>query len=387
MTARTQRLVIAAASLAALSGAAFAGTIDVPAISYIGQHIIPTGAQYGGTTVGGLSGIDFDPRDGSFWAISDDRSSLNSARFYNLDFNFDNTSVSGVTFNSVTNLQRPDGTNFPINQVDPEAIRFDASTGKFLWSSEGDRLPPGNLQNPFVREMNQDGSYTREFSTPSRYNPTAGNFGIVRNLAFESLTISTDGNTVYTATENALLQDGPQAGVGIGSPSRVLSFNKATGAAGAEFVYLTDPVAVDPIPAGSFATNGLVELLAISPTEFLAVERSFSTGVGNVIKIYKASIAGATDVSGSDTLPGSYTAMTKELLFNLDSLGILLDNIEGISLGPVLPNGNRSLVLVSDNNFSSTQFTQFLAFEIVPTPGTIVLAGIGALAAARRRRA
>jgi hypothetical protein len=172
----------------------------------------------------------------------------------------------------------------------------------------------------------------------------------------------------------------------LGTRCRVASFNKATGNAGAEYVYLTEPVAAQTIPAGAFATNGLVEILAISDTTFLTVERSFSTGVGNSIKIFKASIAGASDVSGVAALTGSETAMTKELLFDLDTLGIYLDNIEGITLGPVLPNGSRSVVVVSDNNFSSTQVTQFIAFEVVPAPGTMGLLAVAGLVAGRRRR-
>lgn len=39
-----------------------------------------------------------------------------------------------------------------------------------------------------------------------------------------------------------------------------------------------------------------------------------------------------------------------------------VDNVEGITLGPRLPDGRRSVLLVSDDNFSSTQTTQFLAF-------------------------
>ena len=33
-------------------------------------------------------------------------------------------------------------------------------------------------------------------------------------------------------------------------------------------------------------------------------------------------------------------------------------------LGPRLPDGRQSLILVSDNNFAPTQFTQFLLFAI-----------------------
>ena len=35
-----------------------------------------------------------------------------------------------------------------------------------------------------------------------------------------------------------------------------------------------------------------------------------------------------------------------------------------MTFGPRLRDGRRSLVLVSDNNFAATQFTQFLLFAI-----------------------
>ncbi len=375
--------VIACAILCASSGLASAATI--PALSYIGQHIIPTGTVYNGTVVGGLSGIDYDARDGSYWAISDDRSATGPARFYNLDFDFNSAGVNGVTFNSVTNLLTPGGATFGTNQVDPEAIRLDPTTGRFFWSSEGERNG-ADLQNPFVREMNADGSYVRELATPSYYNASANDFGIRRNLAFESLSLSTDGNTVYTATENALFQDGAAASISDPSPSRVLAFDKATGAATAEYIYITEPVSSDSVPPGGFVTNGLVEILAINETEFLAVERSFSVGVGNEIKIYLASIDGATNILGEDTAPGATVAMSKTLLFDFGTVGIVMDNIEGISLGPVLDNGNLSVVLVSDNNFSSGQFTQFIALEVVPTPGAGALLGLAMVVTTRRRR-
>ena len=56
--------------------------------------------------------------------------------------------------------------------------------------------------------------------------------------------------------------------------------------------------------------------------------------------------------------------MKKTLLLDLRTLGIPLDNIEGMTLGPQLPDGRRSLVLVSDNNFAASQFTQFLLFAL-----------------------
>ncbi len=39
-----------------------------------------------------------------------------------------------------------------------------------------------------------------------------------------------------------------------------------------------------------------------------------------------------------------------------------VDNVEGITPGPCLPDGRRTVLLVSDDNFSSVQTTRFLAF-------------------------
>ena len=37
-----------------------------------------------------------------------------------------------------------------------------------------------------------------------------------------------------------------------------------------------------------------------------------------------------------------------------------------MAFGPDLPDGRRSLILLSDNNFAPTQFTQFLLFAVSP---------------------
>ena len=87
--------------------------------------------------------------------------------------------------------------------------------------------------------MSLGGKHLRDFAVPDRYKPAgsnsglvAGDRGIYNNLAFESLSMSPDGRTLWTATENGLAQDSLPSGVNNGSRSRLLSFDIASGAAG-----------------------------------------------------------------------------------------------------------------------------------------------------------
>jgi hypothetical protein len=405
------RRLIAALTLALPLAAQSSG------LEYIGQQIVPTGTQFAGTTVGGLSGIDLRA-DGRFLAISDDRSSsaANPARFYELSLDLAQfvrsaaPGQAGVTFHGVTTIQTPLGGAFGLNQVDPEALRIDARSGNLFWSNEGQRAG-GGLQNPTVREMTDAGVHVRDLAVPSRYNPVglgATDPGIRNNAAFESLSFSPDGRTIYTATENALVQDGPAASTSQGSPSRILAFDAASGAARAEWIYPVSPVVLPPLVPNGFATNGLVELLAFGDRQFIAVERSFAAGAatpgvgpnglptGNTIRLYLVDARQATDVSGLDSIVGAnVVAVTKTLLLDLSTLqnddgsALATDNIEGITWGPAW-NGKPTLILVSDNNFGATQFTQFVALSVtspIPEPATAALwlCALGGLAAYRRR--
>ena len=56
--------------------------------------------------------------------------------------------------------------------------------------------------------------------------------------------------------------------------------------------------------------------------------------------------------------------LRKRVLLNLDDLEIDLDNLEGLAFGPKLPDGSQTLLLVSDDNFSDLQITQFLLFKV-----------------------
>ena len=376
--------------------AAHAGAADF-SLRLIGQQTIATGTLFQGVEFGGISGLD-RLADGRFVALSDDRGGeRGTPRFYTLALDYDASAFRSVQVQAQAYMLRPDGSSFPSNArtVDPEGIRV-APNGNLYWSSEGNwNANPALRYQPFVREMKADGTYVREFNLPAAFNYVDNtSTGGRNNKLFEALAVTPSG-TLYTANEDALIQDGPITSLGAGSVVRVTAIDPVSGRSGAQFAYQLPPIPVDAAPGAPFGPdNGLPELLALSETEFIAVERAFASGVGNTIRLVRTSITPqTTDVSSIASLVGAaYTPMTRELLLEMPLTwnGITLDNIEAISWGHTLANGNRTLVLAADNNFSSTQLTQFIALEVsaVPEPGTwaLTLAGVLALAVWQRSR-
>lgn len=370
-------LRIRQAAICAVAAAVGSGLVITPAAAepaeieiaaapqFIGEEILPTGLMFEGTEVGGLSGLSYDAVREVYYVISDDRSQLAPARFYTLTIDLSDGSLDDgdVAVVDVTTLRDPRGRPFPELSLDPESIAL-TPRRTLVITSEGDA---SLLIAPFVREFLLSGRQILNRPVPEYYDPApGGTAGVRNNLGFESGGFTPDGDFYFTGTENALAQDGPVATLTSTSPARLLRYDRF-GRPDREFVYVVEPVPEAPTPADAFAVNGLVEVLPLSPTRLIAMERSFSVGAGNNVRLYLVDTAGATNVGGQPALPpdlSSIQPVTKTLLYDFDQLGITLDNLEGISLGPTLPDGRQNVVVVSDNNFSVTQVTQFLAFIV-----------------------
>jgi hypothetical protein len=352
---------------------------------YLGQQILERHLMLDAIPVGGLSGLDHD-RAGRFYAISDDRSERGPARFYTLDLDlarFERSAspgMDGVRFLEMHLLRNLLGAAYPRLGTDPEGIRLDPKTGRLLWVDEGRRTSRAVLR-PALREMTLQGDFTREFALPRAFLPggsSAGNqpgdSGVRDNLSLESIAFDPPRRRLWIANENALLQDGPAANADGATPVRVQSFDVDSGTPGPAHVYMIDPIVVAPLP-GTFATNGLTEMLSIAEGDFLMVERSFTVLAGTSIRLYHASSRGATDVSGLNALPPgpspAWQPMRKRLLLDLSTLvnddgsALVTDNIEAAAWGPPSPDGRPTLILVSDDNFSALQVTQFIALEVI----------------------
>jgi 3-phytase len=369
---------IAAWNTQNVTAAASENQVTVVSYELIGTTSIPTGAQFEGNEIGGLSSITYDSKRGVYYAISDDQGTIDPVRYYTLDIDVSDGQLDpgDITFLDVTHILDPSGAPYAPTSLDPEGLTL-THEGAFYFSSEGfaTRVPP---VDPFINRMNLNGFHTRSLAIPAKFLPnTAGTQGVRNNLGFESLNVTPDQKILVTASEGALAQDGPAANVGQSSFARILQFRLSSGRPGSEYVYVVNPVAEDPVPPTQFRVNGLVELLPLDNLgTLLALERSFSVGapgLGNTIWLYEIETQGATDVSGKFSLLNeTFTPVTKRLILNVEAdLGIEPDNIEGMTFGPALPDGRLPLILVSDNNFAASQSTQFIALAVkldsVPT--------------------
>jgi hypothetical protein len=334
-------------------------------VESLGVVTFPTGTMFANTEVGGLSGIAYDARRDAYYVISDDRI---VPRYYTITIDLADGSLDegDVLFQDVTFLSDKRGESFPEGALDPEDIDL-PRRGALYISSEGD-ADADPVIDPFVNRFNLKGKLVGRLPIPAKFLPNPeGTKGVRDNLAFESLTSTPNRRFLYTATENALVQDGPVASLTSGSPSRVLKYNLNRKRRVAEYVYPVSPIPQAPIPPDEFADNGLVDLQALDNCgTFLAMERSFAVGVGNTVVLFETTTRGATNVAGRRTLVNRpYDAMPKTLVADLEQdLGIVPDNVEGMIFGPILPDGRMALILVSDNNFNPDQTTQFIALAV-----------------------
>ncbi|WP_282143099.1 esterase-like activity of phytase family protein [Cellulophaga baltica] len=342
--------------------------ITISEVQFVNEFILPAATVFENTTVGGLSGIDY--ANNTWYMISD---APNAPHFYTAAIALNQDGISAVTITSVNNFKDATGTPLETGITDPEAIRF--ADGNVLWTSEGNM---NNLIDPSVRIAALDGTIRHEITLPERYKATESSaFGPRHNGVFEGLSLSYDGNGYWVSMELPLKQDGEEPTLkDTEAPVRIAYIDKATNTFGKEIAYELDAVARPALLGTTFELNGVVEILSYDENKFLVVERSFSTGYadgGNTVKIYKVDATNATDVSTLETLKGAtYTKATKTLLFDFETVRDqltenMVDNIEGITFGPTLENGNRSLVLVADNNFSAfiPQLNQFILLEIL----------------------
>lgn len=352
---------------------------SISKLKFLSEFVAPFKQNFKGTTIGGLSGIDYDKKHDLYYLLSDDRSDINPVRFYTAKIRLGKKGIDTVSFSDVRFLRQPNGKNYPSfklypeNSVDPEDIRFNSNTGELFWSSEGERIL--NKEKPILIKTSiiasrTDGKYVGTFPLPETISAYATESGVRRNGALESLSFSSDFATLFTALEEPLFEDGPRADIAkTNSYVRFFQFDMKSKKNTAQYAYSLEPIAFPADPTSAFKINGVSEILALDNNQILVVERSYSTGrLVCTIKVFVADFSSADNIKDVKSLKENppQHLMNKRLLINMDDLGFHIDNIEGVTFGPQLPNGHQSLIFVTDDNFQQKQKTQFLLFEIIP---------------------
>ena len=193
---------------------------------------------------------------------------------------------------------------------------------------------------PEVREHRLDtGALAQVLPRPPIFANRRANFG------FESLSLNRTRSTLWTANEEALTNDGSASTTTTGTWVRLLKFDatQSPPVPVAQFAYLTQPIHGAVI---SGARSGVSQVVALPNRKLLVLERSFAFGATLFqTRIYEVDVSAATDVSLLGTLIGTtYTPATKRLLHSGDQT-----NLEGLCLGPRLPDGAYALAGIVDD--------------------------------------
>ncbi|MFG3360801.1 esterase-like activity of phytase family protein [Streptomyces griseofuscus] len=287
---------------------------------------------YNGTFVGNFSALAVD-RDGSLAAL-EDRSQL-----FDLD-------ARTLQPKSAVHLADENGAD-----LDSEGLVIDR---------DGTRLITSEVE-PSIRRYSRDGRILDRLPVPSALLVAPAGRA-TSNQTFEGLTLLPGGHTLLASMEDPIA----------GDSADLVRFQTWTRTKGdhfrlaAQYAYRID------------AGLGVPEVQATPDGRLLVLERGFTAGVGNTVRLYLADPRHATDTSGIENLTGQndVRVMKKTLLADIadcPSLGAtaketqpnpLLDNIEGMAVTGRDRTGRLKVVLVSDDNQNPAQITRFYYLRV-----------------------
>jgi hypothetical protein len=307
----------------------------------------------GGVQLGGLSSLAYDARSRA-WVSSVDNHGTDPARLW-----FFPNLASPVVVRDPLVLRRPDGTPYDGTNSDNEGLAV-LPDGDYVVSSETE---------PSVRIYDRAGLQVASLPVPARFAVTGSTPAgqATSNATLEGLTISRSGREIIAAMEGAL--SGDVAASGDATLHRFLVYD--LGRQGSW--QLTRQIAYRAEPG-----NRIPEVAAYGHDSLLVEEAAFDAATGNSVELYAVRhTAGAPDVSGVASLA---TAPARDIvgkklvasLVDCPTLGApsretqanpLLDNYEGMAVTSGGP-GRAGVSMISDDNFSATQFTRVLNLSV-----------------------
>ncbi|MDO6675919.1 esterase-like activity of phytase family protein [Tenacibaculum sp. 1_MG-2023] len=332
-------------------------------LKFLDEYVINDSLVINNTVIGGVSGIDF--YNNNYYMVVDDAT---NPRILIGNISIENDSIQSVDFEKVIVVDTT--SQFTKNHVlDLESIFVDKGTINL--TSEGSIQ---YKKDPSIFEIHTDGSFKREIKIPNYFKATS-KAKPKHNGIFEGSSKSFDGKGFWVAMEAPLEADGEEPTFHeTQSPIRITYFDNESKKATKQFAYQLEKI--DKPAKGNINLNGTTAILEYEKNHFFIIERAYQSGYesyGNVVRIFKASINdNSTNTLEIQSLKNEkYTPLKKELLLDFSTVQSqltdgIIDNIEAITFGPILQNGNKSLILAADDNFQlyGKQLNQFLLLEI-----------------------
>jgi uncharacterized protein YjiK len=302
----------------------------ISSLVYSGKIVIAHSYEVNGNIVGGLSGIIFNSNDNLFYLVADKPPArMFKANIYN-DVN------PKIKFLKALKL-RPG----MLSESELEGIAHNYQTGNFYVSDEqknGTRIIELDYEAKFIRIVEP---INQSFMSLSSYNS-----------GIEGLTISNNLKYLLYAFERPTSECQEQSLV------RISKMSLTEPASHEIFYYELHLVANDKIN-----TNGISDILFLSESRLLVMERAFIPGEGNVVRLYEAILDGRGHPNNEVNCNNdSITPLESKLLFDFGDVSqFKIDNAEGMTF-----NTDKSvLYIVTDNNFNKKQETQIIALDVI----------------------
>lgn len=239
---------------------------------------------------------------------------------------------------------------------DREGIAWDAAS-RAVWIAN--ERTGGTRSRPSLARHQLDTGRMTDLLSATRRSPLAVFQSIQNNRGFESLARASDGSETWTCNEDALTVDADSGDATKAQVVRLVKFDRRMKPV-AQYPYRTDPpvgrIVFPPFLAG-FEGYGVSDLLRLDDGSLIVLERGLvglDSGLAEThIRLYSADAKDATDVSRGEAAKGlagrRFRAADKELVLELVFSIQSNSNFEGITLGPRLANGDRSVLLIADN--------------------------------------
>jgi actin-like ATPase involved in cell morphogenesis len=344
-----------------------------PPVEIIGLHPIGSAEiepmDVGGYPVSLLTALTSEPATNRFFAISDtEEEDFEAAMFsFTIDLSSGRLRREGIRFESSTSLIAENNEPYGGAELDAEGMAL-TDAGTIVIASQGATADqdPSPSHQPFLHELDANGRFRRDWVLPDRYLPDPGGTkGIQRDGGIDPITAFDQAAQVLVGTRYPLVQD--ELSPGDDRNVRILVFDATSAETVSEYLYPLDPTHDPVTPDEDVTPSALLDLQAIDgSTTVIALERS-SEQEPHRARLYQVMLNPAAAPAPSEAGPSTPLVKTFLADVDLNVVPAMRGLWQSMALGPELPNGRRSLILMRDTAAAGSP-TWFRAYSFETEP-------------------